>query len=76
MVQWLRDSRQLHLNAEEKPENPDYPKEFERQDFKALFDPRGVLDCKATAYLLLLIHQMLEKENRNTKIPSLARRVR
>ena len=37
-----------HLNAEEEPENPDYPKEFYGQDFKALFGPRGVLDCVAT----------------------------
>jgi arylsulfatase A-like enzyme len=34
-----------HLNAEEEPENPDYPKDPE---FRAEFGPRGVLDCKAT----------------------------
>ena len=34
-----------HLNAEEEPEDPDYPKGAE---FKAKFGPRGVLDCKAT----------------------------
>lgn len=34
-----------HLNAEEEPEDPDYPK---NADFKAKFGPRGVLDCKAT----------------------------
>ena len=34
-----------HLNAEEEPEDPDYPK---GTDFKAKFGPRGVLDCKAT----------------------------
>ena len=34
-----------HLNAEEEPENPDYPKD---PAFKAKFGPRGVLDCKAT----------------------------
>ena len=34
-----------HLNAEEEPEDPDYPK---GADFKARFGPRGVLDCKAS----------------------------
>ena len=34
-----------HLNAEEEPEDPDYPK---GADFKAKFGPRGVLDCRAT----------------------------
>ena len=34
-----------HLNAEEEPENPDYPKDA---TFRARFGPRGVLDCKAT----------------------------
>ena len=34
-----------HLNAEEEPEDPDYPK---GADFKSRFGPRGVLDCKAT----------------------------
>jgi len=35
-----------HLNAEEEPEHPDYPKD---PAFKAKFGPRGVLKCKATA---------------------------
>jgi len=35
-----------HLNAEEEPERPDYPKD---PAFKAKFGPRGVLKCKATA---------------------------
>ncbi|HVP73516.1 MAG TPA: arylsulfatase [Phycisphaerales bacterium] len=35
-----------HLNAEEEPENPDYPKSPE---FRKKFGPRGVLKCKATA---------------------------
>jgi arylsulfatase A-like enzyme len=35
-----------HLNAEDEPENPDYPKD---PAFKAKFGTRGVLDCKATA---------------------------
>ena len=35
-----------HLNAEEEPENPDYPQD---PAFRAEFGPRGVLDCKATA---------------------------
>jgi len=34
-----------HLNAEEEPENPDYPKD---PAFRKEFGPRGVLDCKAT----------------------------
>ena len=34
-----------HLNAEEEPELPDYPKD---PAFKAKLGPRGVLDCKAT----------------------------
>jgi arylsulfatase A-like enzyme len=34
-----------HLNAEEEPENPDYPK---NPAFKARFGPRGVLHCFAT----------------------------
>jgi arylsulfatase len=34
-----------HLNAEEEPESPDYPKD---PAFRAQYGPRGVLDCKAT----------------------------
>jgi arylsulfatase len=34
-----------HLNAEEEPEMPDYPKDPE---YVKKFGPRGVLDCKAT----------------------------
>jgi arylsulfatase len=34
-----------HLNAEEEPELPDYPKD---PTFRAKFGPRGVLDCKAS----------------------------
>ena len=34
-----------HLNAEEEPENVDYPKD---PKFKAMFGPRGVLHCYAT----------------------------
>jgi len=34
-----------HLNAEEEPENPDYPK---NPQFKAKFGPRGVFKCTAT----------------------------
>jgi arylsulfatase A-like enzyme len=34
-----------HLNAEEEPENPDYPKD---PAFHAKYGPRGVLDCVAT----------------------------
>jgi len=34
-----------HLNAEEEPENPDYPKD---PKVKAMFGPRGVFHCYAT----------------------------
>jgi arylsulfatase len=34
-----------HLNSEEEPEDPEYPKD---PAFLARFGPRGVLDCKAT----------------------------
>ena len=34
-----------HLNAEEEPENPDYPKD---PNFRKKFGPRGVLHCWAT----------------------------
>ena len=34
-----------HLNAEEEPEERDYPKD---PAFKAKYGPRGVMDCKAT----------------------------
>ncbi len=34
-----------HLNAEEEPELPDYPKD---PAFRATYGPRGVLDCKAS----------------------------
>jgi arylsulfatase len=37
-----------HLNAQEEPELPDYPKETEFPNFLKNFGPRGVLDCKAT----------------------------
>jgi len=33
-----------HLNAEEEPEEPDYPKD---PQFRRQFGPRGVLDCRA-----------------------------
>jgi arylsulfatase A-like enzyme len=35
-----------HLNAEEEPENADYPKD---PSFRAEYGPRGVYKCKATA---------------------------
>jgi arylsulfatase len=34
-----------HLNAEEEPENPDYPKDPE---FRKKYGPRGVLKCRAS----------------------------
>ena len=36
-----------HLNAEEEPELPDYPKESEYPNFRKKFGPRGVLHCWA-----------------------------
>jgi arylsulfatase A-like enzyme len=37
-----------HLNAEEEPENVDYPTEAKLPGFKAKFGPRGVLHCYAS----------------------------
>jgi arylsulfatase len=37
-----------HLNAEEEPENIDYPPEKQFPNFKKKFGPRGVLHCQAT----------------------------
>ena len=37
-----------HLNAEEEPENVDYPKESEYPNFRKRFGPRGVMHCFAT----------------------------
>jgi arylsulfatase A-like enzyme len=36
-----------HLNAEEEPEDPDYPSASEYPNFRNNFGPRGLLDCKA-----------------------------
>jgi arylsulfatase len=36
-----------HLNAEEEPENPDYPKAEDFPNFKKNYGPRGVLHCHA-----------------------------
>jgi len=36
-----------HLNAEEEPELPDYPKESQFPNFRKNFGPRGVLHCWA-----------------------------
>ena len=38
-----------HLNAEEDPEDPDYPEQNGYPGFQDRFGPRGVLRCKATA---------------------------
>ena len=37
-----------HLNAEEEPEDPDYPGPTDYPNFRKNFGPRGLLDCKAT----------------------------
>src|SRR4051795_8126118 len=37
-----------HLNAEEEPELPDYPKAPDFPHFRERFGPRGVLHCRAT----------------------------
>ena len=36
-----------HLNAMEEPELPDYPPSSDYPNFKKIYGPRGVLDCKA-----------------------------
>jgi arylsulfatase A-like enzyme len=36
-----------HLNAEEEPENPDYPSAKDFPNFRAKYGPRGVLHCWA-----------------------------
>jgi arylsulfatase A-like enzyme len=38
-----------HLNAEEDPEDPDYPTKYGFEQFGERFAPRGVLRCRATA---------------------------
>jgi arylsulfatase len=38
-----------HLNAEEDPEDPDYPSKHGFPEFQERFGPRGVLRCKATS---------------------------
>ncbi len=38
-----------HLNAEEEPENPDYPKESEFPNFRKQYGPRGVIHSFANA---------------------------
>lgn len=38
-----------HLNAEEEPEHPDYPKESEFPNFKKKYGPRGVIHSFANA---------------------------
>jgi arylsulfatase A-like enzyme len=37
-----------HLNAEEDPEDPDYPEKHGFEQFRERFGPRGVLRCRAT----------------------------
>jgi arylsulfatase len=37
-----------HLNAEEDPEDPDYPEKHGFERFRERFGPRGVLDRRAT----------------------------
>ena len=44
-----------HLNAEEEPELPDYPKEKDFPNFRNNFGPRGVMDCKAVSYTHLTL---------------------
>jgi arylsulfatase len=38
-----------HLNAEEEPESPDYPKPDRFPRFRERYGPRGVLDCRMTS---------------------------
>ena len=37
-----------HLNAEEEPETPDYPKPSDFPNFRERYGPRGVLKCRVT----------------------------
>ncbi len=39
-----------HLNAEDEPEQPDYPREHPA--LQQFFKPRGVLDCKARMLMI------------------------
>ncbi|MGA6826375.1 arylsulfatase [Nitrospira sp. NS4] len=41
-----------HLNAEEEPEHPDYPKESEYPNFKKRFGPRGVIHSFADGRIM------------------------
>ena len=38
-----------HLNAEEEPENPDYPNPKDFPNFRERYGPRGVLKCRMTS---------------------------
>ena len=56
-----------HLNAEEEPELPDYPKDPE---YLKKFGPRGVLKCTASVKMMQLSIRVLEKlESKKFKIP-------
>jgi arylsulfatase len=52
-----------HLNAEEEPELPDYPKD---PKFKEAFGPRGVLHCVATDKDDLTVHPRWGKVGKQT----------
>ena len=59
-----------HLNAEEEPELPDYPKDPE---YLKKFGPRGVLKCTATNVddAVFLIRVLEKLENNELKIQGL-----
>ena len=57
-----------HLNAEEEPENPDYPKDPE---FRKRLGPRGVLDCSLrTRTTRPWTHASEKWANRSSKTPA------
>ena len=57
-----------HLNAEDEPENPDYPK---NPAFLARFGPRGVLKCVATATITpAKTHVSAHGANKNARTPA------
>jgi arylsulfatase len=57
-----------HLNAEEEPELPDYPKD---PAFKAKYGPRGVLDCKRpTRTIRRLIRVLARSASRSARTPA------
>ena len=60
-----------HLNAEEEPELPDYPKEADFPNFRNRFGPRGVMHSKASTWTIRpSIHASVASANRTSTIPA------